>query len=105
MQLLFDCKYYSQIGLLGVLFEFYDESDILIEAYNDIQSNSGDNYREYLIKKVYFYIKLLNDYKSIKILIYISRIDQFSTVTINTRLINTTQSSRLCIKYIKYNSL
>ena len=103
--LLFDYKSYSQIGLLGVLFEFYDESDILIEAHNDIQSNSGYNYRECLIKKVYFYIKLLDDYKSIKTLIYISRIDQSSTVTINTRLINTTQSNRLCIKYIKYNSL
>ena len=105
MQLLFDYKSYSQIGLLGVLFEFYDENDILIEAYNDIQSNSGDNYRKYLIKKVYFYIKPLNDYKSIKILICMSRIDQSSTVTINIRLINTTQSNRLCIKYVKYNGL
>ena len=94
---------YNTIGRFALLLHFYDENDALFNEYTEIQSNSGDNNKELLDKKCFYALRLSNDYNEIRLKIYVKRIDENDFETILINMINTTNSNKLILKYIRYN--
>ena len=74
-KLLYDYTTYNNIGALMHIFKLYDENDTLLHEYKNLKSNGGDNHKDDLTQIDLFYVKLNNDYSTIKIELILSIID------------------------------
>ena len=101
-RLLYRYNNYNHIGLLQHIFKLYDDNDNMFYDYKSLKTNAGDNTRNDIKQNDFFYVKLNNDYKIIKIELILSLINDVSnTTTIDCKLYNTYKSNFLNIKYYK----
>ena len=104
-KLLYDYTTYNNIGSLIHVFKIYDKNDISLHEYKNLKSNAGDNYKDDLTQIDIFYVKLNNDYFTIKIELVLSILDN-STKSVTCKLYDFLKSNFLCIKhYKKINSI
>ena len=106
-RLLYRYNNYNHIGYVHHIFKLYDNNNKIIYEYKSLITNSGDNSRNDIKSNDFFYIKINNDYKIIKIELILSLIaDVSNTTSVNLRLYNTFKSNFLVIKlYKKINLL
>ena len=106
-RLLYRYNNYNHIGYVHHIFKLYDNNDNIIYEYKSLITNSGDNTRNDIKQNDFFYVKINNDYKIIKIELILSLIvDVSNTTSVNCRLYNTFKSNFLVIKlYKKLNLL
>ena len=102
-QFLFKYPNYNTIGRFSLLFEFYNQNDDLFKKFSEPATNSGDNNEELINKKCFYALRLLDDYDQIRVKIYVSRINKNDFETLKIKMINTTESNKLILKYIRYN--
>ena len=101
-RLLYRYNNYNHIGYVHHIFKLYDNNDNMIYEYKSLITNSGDNSRNDIKSNDFFYIKINNDYKIIKIELILSLIaDVSNTTSVNLRLYNTFESNYLVIKFYK----
>ena len=101
-RLLYQYRNYNHIGLLHHIFKLYDDNDNMFYEYKSLITNAGDNLRNDIKQNDFFYMKLNNDYKIIKIELILSLIDGVSnTTSAECKLYNTYKSNFLNIKYYK----
>ena len=99
-KLLYDYTTYNNIGALMHVFKLYDDNNNLLHEYNNLKSNAGDNLKDDLTQIDLFYVKLNNDYYTIKIELILSLLDNV-TKTVTCKLYNSLRSNFLCIKHYK----
>ena len=102
-QFLFKYPNYNTIGKFSLLFQFYDKNNNMFKEYTEIQTNSGDNNKELLDKKCFYVLRLLDNYDEIRLKIFVKRVDENDFENILIKMINTTNSNKLILKYIIYN--
>ena len=100
---MFKYERYNDIGKFALLFEFYDQNDDLFKNFSEPATNSGDNNEELINKKCFYALRLLDDYDQRRVKIYVTRINKNGFQTLKIKMINTTESNRLILKYIRYN--
>ena len=101
-RLLYRYNNYNHIGLLQHIFKLYDDNDNMFYDYKSLITNSGDNLRNDIKQNDFFYVKLNDDYKIIKIELILSLINNVSnTTSVDCKLYNTYKSNFLNIKYYK----
>ena len=101
-RLLYQYRNYNHIGLLHHIFKLYDDNDNMFYEYKSLKTNAGDNLRNDIKQNDFFYMKLNDDYKIIKIELILSLIDGVSnTTSAECKLYNTYKSNFLNIKYYK----
>ena len=101
-RLLYRYNNYNHIGLLHHIFKLYDDTDKMFYDYRCLITNSGDNTRNDIKQNDFFYVKLNDNYKIIKIELILSLIDDVSnTTSVDCKLYNTYKSNFLNIKYYK----
>ena len=99
-KLLYDYTTYNNIGALMHVFKLYDDNNNLLHEYNNLKSNAGDNHKDDLTQIDLFYVKLNNDYYTIKIELILSLLDNI-TKSVTCKLYNSLKSNFLCIKHYK----
>ena len=99
-KLLYDYTTYNNIGALMHVFKLYDDNNNLLHEYNNLKSNAGDNHKDDLTQIDLFYVKLNNDYYTIKIELILSLLDNV-TKSVTCKLYNSLESNFLCIKHYK----
>ena len=99
-KLLYDYTSYNNIGALMHVFKLYDDNNNLLHEYNNLKSNAGDNHKDDLTQIDLFYVKLNNDYYTIKIELILSLLDNI-TKSVTCKLYNSLKSNFLCIKHYK----
>ena len=99
-KLLYDYTTYNNIGALMHVFKLYDDNNNLLHEYNNLKSNAGDNHKDDLTQIDLFYVKLNNDYYTIKIELILSLLDNV-TKSVTCKLYNSLKSNFLCIKHYK----
>ena len=105
-RLLYRYNNYNHIGLLQQILKLYDNNDNMFYDYNSLLTNSGDNARNDIKQNDFFYVKLNDDYKIIKIELILSLINNVSnTTSVDCKLYNTYKSNFLNIKYYKKTNL
>ena len=82
------------------IFKLYDENNGLIYEYKNLKTNAGDSHRDDLTQIDLFYVKLNNDYSTIKIELVLSILDNITT-SVTCKLYDFLNSNFLCIKYYK----
>ena len=101
-RLLYRYNNYNHIGLLQHIFKLYDDNDNMFYDYKSLKTNAGDNVRNDIKQNDFFYVKLNDDYKIIKIELILSLINDVSnTTSVDCRLYNTYKSNFLNVKYYK----
>ena len=104
-KLLYDYTTYNNIGALMNIFKLYDENDTLLHEYKNLKSNGGDSHKDDLTQIDLFYVKLNNDYSTIKIELVLSILDNI-TKSVTCKSYDFLNSNFLCIKhYKKINSI
>ena len=98
-RLLYQYTNYNNIGLLQHIFKLYDSVDTIFYDYKSLKTNTGDNRRNDVKQNDVFYVKL-NDYKTIKIELILSLIDNVNN-TVDCKIYNIYNSNFLCVKYYK----
>ena len=96
-KLLYDYSTYNNIGALMHIFKLYDENNDLIYEYKNLKNNAGDSHRDDLTQIDLFYVKLNNDYSTIKIELALSILDNI-TKSVTCKLYDPLKSNFLCIK-------
>ena len=99
-KLLYDYTAYNNIGALMHVFKLYDENNNLLHEYNNLKSNAGDNHKDDLTQIDLFYVKLNNDYSTIKIELILTLLDNI-TKSVTCKLYNSLKFNFLCIKHYK----
>ena len=97
-KLLYDYTTYNDIGALMHVFKLYDENNNLLHEYKNLKTNAGDNLQDDLTQIDLFYVKLNNDYFTIKIELVLSILDNI-TKSVTCKLYNSLKSNFLCIKH------
>ena len=101
-RLLYRYNNYNHIGLLQHIFKLYDNNDNMFYEYKSLKTNAGDNIRNDIKQNDFFYVKLNDDYKIIKIELILSLINNVSnTTSVDCKLYNTYKSNFFNIKYYK----
>ena len=101
-RLLYGYNNYNHIGLLQHIFKLYDDNDNMFYDYKSLKTNAGDNSRNDIKQNDFFYVKLNENYKIIKIELILSLINNVSnTTSVNCRLYNAYKSNLLNVKYYK----
>ena len=101
-RLLYRYNNYNHIGLLQHIFKLYDDNNNIFYDYNSLITNSGDNTRNDIKQNDFFYVKLNDYYKIIKIELILSLINDISNTTIvDCKIYNTYKSNFLNVKYYK----
>ena len=101
-RLLYRYNNYNHIGLLQHIFKLYDDNDNMCYDYKSLKTNAGDNTRNDIKQNDFFYVKLNDDYKIIKIELILSLINNVgNTTSVDCKLYNTYKSNFLNIKYYK----
>ena len=101
-RLLYRYNNYNHIGLLQHVFKLYDDNDNMFYDYKSLKTNAGDNTRNDIKQNDFFYVKLNDNYKIIKIELILSLINGISNTTIvDCKIYNTYKSNFLNVKYYK----
>ena len=101
-RLLYRYNNYNHIGLLQHIFKLYGDNDNMFYDYKSLKTNAGDNVRNDIKQNDFFYVKLNDDYKIIKIELISSLINDVSnTTSVDCRLYNSYKSNFLNVKYHK----
>ena len=101
-RLLYGYNNYNHIGLLQHIFKLYDNNDNIFYDYKSLKTNAGDNSRNDIKQNDFFYVKLDENYKIIKIELILSLINNVSnTTSVDCRLYNDYKSNFLNVKYYK----
>ena len=101
-RLLYRYNNYNHIGLLQHIFKLYDDNDNMFYDYKSLKTNAGDNTRNDIKQNDFFYVKLNDDYKIIKIELILSLINNVSnTTSVDCKIYNTYKSNFLNVKYYK----
>ena len=101
-RLLYGYNNYNHIGLLQHIFKLYDDNDNMFYDYKSLKTNAGDNSRNDIKQNDFFYVKLNENYKIIKIELILSLINNVSnTTSVDCRLYNAYKSNFLNVKYYK----
>ena len=101
-RLLYGYNNYNHIGLLQHIFKLYDDNDNMFYDYKSLKTNAGDNSRNDIKQNDFFYVKLNENYKIIKIELILSLINNVSnTTSVNCRIYNAYKSNFLNVKYYK----
>ena len=101
-RLLYRYNNYNHIGLLQHISKLYDDNDNMFYDYKSLKTNAGDNVRNDIKQNDFFYVKLNDDYKIIKIELILSLINNVSnTTSVDCKLYNTYKSNFLNVKYYK----
>ena len=101
-KLLYRYNNYNHIGLLQHIFKLYDDNDNMFYDYKSLKTNAGDNVRNDIKQNDFFFLKLDNDYKIIKIELILSIIDDVSSTTsVDCRLYNKYKSNIFNLIYYK----
>ena len=101
-RLLYGYNNYNHIGLLQHIFKLYDDNDNIFYDYKSLKTNAGDNSRNDIKQNDFFYVKLNENYKIIKIELILSLINNVSnTTSVDCRLYNAYKSNFLNVKYYK----
>ena len=82
------------------IFKLYDENNNLLHDYKNLKINAGDSLKDDLTQIDLFYVKLNNDYSTIKIELVLSILDNI-TKSVTCKLYNSLKSNFLCIKHYK----
>ena len=101
-RLLYQYTNYNNIGFLLHNFKLYDAVGAIFYEYKSLITNSGDNRLNDIKQSDIFYVRLDEDYGTIKFELILSILDNVSN-TIMCKLCNTYNSNFLCIKHIKKN--
>ena len=99
-KLLYDYTTDNNIGALMHIFKIYEGNNNLFHEYKNLKSNGGDNHQDDLTQIDLFYVKLNNDYSTIKIELILSILDNI-TKSVTSKLYDFLKSNFLCIKYYK----
>ena len=101
-RLLYGYNNYNHIGLLQHIFKLYDDNDNMFYDYKSLKTNAGDNSRNDIKQNDFFYVKLNENYRIIKIELILSLINNVSnTTSVDCRLYNAYKSNFLNVKYYK----
>ena len=101
-RLLYRYHNYNHIGLLQHVFKLYDNNDNMIYDYKSLITNAGDNTRNDIKQSDFFYVKLNDNYKIIKIELILSLINNISSnTTVDCKLYDAYRSNFMNIKYYK----
>ena len=101
-RLLYRYNNYNHIGLLQHIFKLYDDNNNMFYDYKSLKTNAGDNTRNDIKQNDFFYVKLNDDYKIIKIELILSLINNVSnTTSVDCKIYNTYKSNFLNVKYYK----
>ena len=96
---------YDDIGLLKHKYSLLDANKSLIQAYNIIHTNSGDNFTNYLTMNDNFSILFKNSHTDkLKIKLQIAMVDANRNYNIGFRILNPYRNNILRVKYLKYLS-
>ena len=99
-KLLYDYTTYNNIGALLHMFKLGDKNNTLLHEYKNLKTNGGDNLQDDLTQIDLFYVKLNNDYPTIKIELVLSILDNI-TKSVSCKLYDSLKSNFLCIKHYK----
>ena len=99
-KLLYDYTKFNNIGALMHMFKIYDGNNNLLHEYKNLKSNGGDNHKDDLTQIDLFYVKLNNNFSTIKIELILSILDNI-TKSVTCKLYDFLKSNFLCIKYYK----
>ena len=91
-KLLYDYNTYNNIGKLIHNYKLYDSENVLFHEFKSLQSNAGDNLKDYLSQIDLFYVKLNKDYDRVKIELILSMIEGV-TGSVTCKLYNTFNSN------------
>ena len=69
------------------VFKLYDENNNLLHEYKNLKTNAGDNHKDDLTQIDLFYVKLNNDYYTIKIELVLGILDNI-TKSVTCKLYN-----------------
>ena len=104
-KLLYDYNDYNNIGTLMHVFKFYNENNTLLHEYKNSKTNAGDNLRDDLNNLDLFYVKLNDNYSTIKIELILSILDNINK-SVSCKLNNPLKSNYLTVKhYRKINTI
>ena len=93
---------YDNIGLLKHKYSLLDANNSLIQAYNIIHTNSGDNFTNYLTMNDNFSILFKNTHTDkLKIKLQIAMVDANRNYNIGFRILNPYRNNILRVKYLK----
>ena len=96
---------YDDIGLLKHKYSLLDANNSLIQAYNIIHTNNGDNFTNYLTMNDNFSILFKNSHTDkLKIKLQIAMVDVNRNYHIGFRILNPYRNNILRVKYLKYLS-
>ena len=87
-RLLYQYTNYNNIGFLQHIFKLYDDVDTMFYDYKSLKTNAGDNRRNDVNQNDVFYVKLVDDYKVIKIELILSLIEDVNN-TVDCKIYNT----------------
>ena len=95
---------YTHINIVSNRYVLYDKDKFIQEAYF-LHKNTGDDKINYFSSNFNdFYIKLLNNYKMLKIKLSDNKNDIYKNATIGFRLFDHNGANNIIIKHIKYLS-
>ena len=103
--ILYDYANYDHIGLLKHKYNLIDVNDNLIQTYNIIHTNSGDNYTNHLTMNDSFSFLFKNSHTDkLKIELQVGMVDTNCSTNIGFRILNPYRNNILRVKHIKYLS-
>ena len=82
------------------VFKLYGENNNFLHEYKNLKTNTRNNLKDDLTQIDLFYVKLNNDYFTIKIELVLSILDNI-TKSVTCKLYNSLKSNFLCIKHYK----
>ena len=101
--ILYDYANYDHIELLKHKYSLLDINDNLIEDYNIIHTNSGDNFTNHLTMNDNISFLCKNSHTDkLKIELQVGMVDTSRNTTIGFRILNPYRNNILRVKYIKY---
>ena len=96
---------YNNIGLSRHTYSLLDANGSLIQVYNIIHTNNGDNFTNHLTMNDNFSILFKNSHTNkLKIELQVGMVDVNRNDHIGFRILNPYKNNILCVKYLKYLS-
>ena len=103
--ILYDYASYDHIGLLKHKYSLIDVNDNLIQTYNIIHTNSGDNFTNDLTMNDNFSILFKSAHTDkLKIGLQVGMVDTNRSTNIGFRILNPYKNNILRVKYLKFLS-
>ena len=103
--ILYDYANYDHIGLIKHKYSLLDANNSLIQLYNIMHTNSGDNFTNHLTMNDNFSFLFKNSHTDkLKIELQVSMVDANRSFNIGFRILNPYRNNILRVKYLKFLS-